>query len=89
MFVIYLVLLTSDFEKLVVNKLGRHVDEDPPRTKITLNEYNNWIMIFEETLILHSWIYHDKHPKIYFKGGRKSSVCDILRSYMDTYKKMQ
>ena len=80
-------MLTPDFEKLVVNKLGRKVDDESPRTKITLNEYNNWIIVFEETLILHSWIYHDKHPKIFFNGGRKSIACDRLRSYMDTYKK--
>ena len=74
---IYLVLITPYFEKLVVNILGRKQCENTQRTKITLSEYNGWIMIFEETLILHSWVYHDKHPKAFFKGGRKSIICDI------------
>ena len=59
--VIFMVLLSPNFENEIINKLGRKQDESVQRTKITLNEYNGWIMIFEETLILHSWIYHDKH----------------------------
>ena len=84
---IYLVLLTPSYEKMIVNRVGRKQDENSQRTKITLSEYNGWIMIFEETLILHSWVYHDKHHKSFFKAGRESIICDRLRSYMETYKK--
>ena len=52
--VIYLVLLIPDFEQLVIHKKGRKGNEDKESTRISLEEYNNWIMIFEETLILHS-----------------------------------
>ena len=84
-FVIYLVLLTTDFERLVIHKKGRKDSDDEPKTKITLEEYNQWIVIFEETLMLHSWVYHDNHPKYAFKGGINSIVCDRLRKYMKTY----
>ena len=83
--VIYLVLLTPEFEELVVNMKGRKETVDVERTRITIDEYNQWIFIFEETLILHSWIYLDSHPKVFFIGGKNSIVCDRLRSYMETY----
>ena len=86
--VIYLVLLTTEFERLIVNKKGRKQDtECDERTPITLNEYKAWIQIFEETLILHSWVYADEHPKEFFKGGKNSIVCDRLREFMNVYKK--
>ena len=85
-FVIFLVLLTPEFEKVIINRYGRKFDKDSERTKITLSEYNDWINVFEETLILHSWVYIDKHPKVFFKGGKNSIVCDRLRQYMFTYR---
>ncbi len=84
---IYLVLLTPEFEKIVVHKMGRKENEEEETTRISLDEYNDWILIFEETLILHSWIYLDSHPKNAFNGGSKSIVCDRLRDYMKTYHK--
>ena len=84
--VIYLVLLSVEFEKEIINKKGRKESKEQERTKITLNEYNGWVLIFEETLILHSWVYLDTHPKNAFKGGKNSIVCDRLREYMNTYK---
>ena len=84
-FVIYLVLLTTDFERIVIHKKGRKDSDDSPRTMITLEEYNQWITVFEETLILHSWVYLDSHPKYAFKGGKNSIACDRLRKYMQTY----
>ena len=44
-------------------------------------------MIFEETLILHSWIYLENHLKYAFKGSKNSIACDRLRIYMEKYKK--
>lgn len=85
-FVIYLVLLTTSFEHEIIHKKGRKDNENEVRTRITLEEYNQWIHIFEETLILHSWVYLKDHPKAAFKGGRNSIVCQRLRQYMDTYK---
>ena len=84
--VIFFVLLTIEFEKELVGKKGRKENKDTPASKITLSEYNEWILIFEETLILHCWIYLDKHPKSVFKGGKNSIACDRLREYMNTYK---
>ena len=83
--VIYLVLLTPQFERLVVNSKGRKESDEFSSTRISLLEYNQWIDIFEETLILHSWVYLDQHPKIFFKGGKYSIVCDRLRKYMKLY----
>ena len=84
-FVIYLVLLSTEFEKIVIHKKGRKNSDDEPKTRITLEEYNQWIQIFEETLILHTWVYLENHPKFAFKGGKNSIVCDRLRKYMQTY----
>ena len=86
-FVIYLVLLTTDYESIVIHKMGRRDSKDVESTRISLEEYNQWILIFEETLILHSWVYHENHPKYAFKGGKNSIVCDRLRKYMETYRK--
>ena len=83
---IFFVLLIIEFEKEIVGKKGRKENIDTPASTITLSEYNEWILIFEETLILHCWIYLDKHPKSVFKGGKNSIACDRLREYMSTYK---
>ena len=69
--VIYLVLLTPEFERCVIHSKGRKENKDIPSTRITIDEYNQWISIFESTLILHSWVYLDTHPKVFFNGGKK------------------
>ena len=85
-FAIYLVLLTNEFESFIIHKKGRKVSDEEESTRITLEEYNQWVFIFEDTLIMHSWVYLDSHPKYAFKGGKNSIVCDRLRQYMRTYK---
>ena len=85
-FIIYLVLLTPAFEDEVVGQKGRKLDKNTPATRITLEEYNKWINVFEETLIFHSWVYMDDHPKAFFKGGRHSVVAERLRTYMKCVK---
>ena len=62
------------------------MSEEEESTRITLKEYNQWIFIFEDTLIMHCWVYLESHPKYAFKGGKNSIVCDRLREYMYTYK---
>ena len=47
-----------------------------------------WIQIFEETLILTSWVYHDSHPKAVFNGGRKSLVANRINNYILLYNKI-
>ena len=83
--VIFLVLLTPEFEEAIIHKKGRKESLDESRTRITFEEYNQWIFIFEETLLLHSWVYLDKHKKLFFKGGKNSVICDRLREYMHSY----
>ena len=87
--IIYLTLLTTDFEKEVCNKRARKPRDDDDNTQgpiITRNEYNAWVLIFEETMILVQWVYLEEHPKAVFKGGRKSVAATRLRSYMELYK---
>ena len=43
---IHLVLLTTDFERLVIHKKGRKDSDESTGTKITLEEYKQWITIF-------------------------------------------
>ena len=87
-FCIYLALISSDFMEIVVDSKGRCLDEILGLTgDITQKEYNNWIDIFEQTLLLSSWIYCDSHPKVFFKGGRKSIVAKRIVKYMNKYKK--
>ena len=43
--------------------------------------------MFEDTSILHSWIYLDNHLKFASKGGKNSIVYNRLRKYMVNYKK--
>ena len=86
-FAIYLVLITSDFEKLVVGQRGRKI-KNVTVSMISQNEYNGWIQIFEETLILTSWVYHDSHPKAVFNGGRKSLVANRINNYILLYNKI-
>ncbi len=87
-YVIYLVLLTSHFQDEVVGKPGRKVEKGVPPTVITQFEYNDWVAIFEETLIFTAWVYHDKHLKIFFRGGRKSIVAKRLVEFMQNYKRI-
>lgn len=88
LFAIYLTLMTRDFEKRVVGKKGRKSDKSTPATVITQNEYNQWILIFEETLILTAWVYHNKHPKVVFNGGKKSIACERMKEYMTLFKQV-
>ena len=88
LFAMYLTLLTCDFEKVCVGQKGRKIDKDTPATIITQTEYNNWILVFEETLILVAWVYFEKHPKVVFKGGRNSVVVDRMRLFMNTFKEV-
>ena len=55
----------------MIHKKGRKNSDDEPKTRITLEEYNQWIQNFEETLILHTWVYLENHPKFAFKGEKK------------------
>ena len=85
--IIYLVLISSDFEEEVCNQKGRKpTDEDTPATIITRNEYNSWVLIFEETLIFVEWVYLEEHPKAFFNGGRNSVVAERLKEYMRFYR---
>ena len=82
---IYLVLITKEFEKEIVGKKGRKPSKIEKATIINTREYNSWIAIFEDTLILSSWVYLDKHPKEVFKGGKKSLVAYRIVKYMELY----
>jgi hypothetical protein len=83
--IIYLVLVTRDFEKEIVGKKGRKPSKHEPATVISMREYNSWVAIFEDTLILSSWVYLDKHPKEVFKGGKNCLVSKRIKKYMDLY----
>ena len=48
-------------------------------------EYNSWIKVFEDTLILTSWVNFTKHPKVVFYGGRDSLAATQLRKFMINY----
>ena len=85
---IFLTLLTSDFEKLIIDQKGRRTVDNTNVTKITKKEYNDWIHIFEDTLILTSWVYFTKHPKQVFCGGRTSLAAEKIRNFMISYKKI-
>ena len=81
-FACFLTITSRDFEKLVVGKKGRKVDKETKATEISQSEYNKWIMIFEEVLIIHAWINLEEHPKVFFNGGSKSVVADRIRVFM-------
>ena len=85
---IYLTLLSSDFEKEIIGKNGRRNDDSSSSPVITKEEYNLWIKVFEDTLILTSWVYYTKHPKAVFKGGRKSVTAQTLKKFIEDYKKI-
>ena len=90
-FVIYLVLLTSDFREQVVDQNGRKVKNEDgsfkKTTKIDKKEYARWLQAFEETLLLYAWITLENHVKVFFKGGSKSIVAKRLEQFMAMYKK--
>ena len=81
-FVMYLVLLTRDFEDVIVSKKGRKYDKNTPAIIISQEEYNKWIVVFEETLILYAWAYLDEHPKAVFQGGKNSAVNERMKHFM-------
>ena len=75
---IFLVLVTKDFEREIVGKKGRKPNKTEKASIISSREYNSWIAIFEDTLILSSWVYLDKHPKEVFKGGKIVLLLTVL-----------
>ena len=92
-FCIYLVLLTKEFEDEVIDSPGRDTsftsdegDEQKRTSIITKEEYNKWVNVFEETLLLTSWIYNAQHPKIFFKGGRNSVAAKRIVQFVNMYK---
>ena len=96
-FVIYLVLLTQEFEEEIVGSHGRDVnasinleeDEDTEMERtsiITMEEYNKWVNVFEETLLLTSWIYNAQHSKIFFNGGRNSIAAKRIVRFVNMYR---
>lgn len=85
-FVLFLTLLHVDYELKVVGCKGRKPNQETPATIITQDEYNKWILVFEDLLILHSWIYLDQHPKVFFNGGSKSEVNKRIRKFMKSFK---
>ena len=86
-FCIYITMLTSDFQQEIVGKKGRHLSNNGLNGTIDQHEYNNWIKVFEDTLLLASWIYTDSHPKALFNGGRKSVVNRRIQQFMKMYSK--
>ena len=87
-FCMYLTLLTNDFQSKIVGTRGKDMDVDLGFCGIiSQREYNNWIEIFEQTLLLSSWIYREEHPKVFFQGGRKSLVAMRIRKFMALYRK--
>ena len=100
-FCIYLVLLTTEFQQDIVGSAGRRNKSDPDANArsnndddnddtplvISKDEYNSWVNVFEQTLLLTSWIYAPEHPKVFFKGGRKSVVAKRMVQFMNMYKK--
>ena len=83
--IIYLILLSPQFEQSVINKSCRKPDRDTPGEKLKNKEYNEWIQVFEETLIFCSWVYHKKHPKAFFKGGKNSIAHQRIIQYMKMF----
>ena len=91
-FCIYLVLLTQEFQDEVIGSMGRvsHQDDDDEdndnTTEIDREEYNTWVNVFEETLLLTSWIYLAEHPKVFFRGGRNSVAAMRLAQFVNMYR---
>ena len=85
-FSIFITLLTTDCESKIVGKPGKKEDIHTPATIITQQEYNQWVLLFEEVLILISWIYLESHPKVVFKGGKNSLACERMRMFMTRFK---
>ena len=85
---IFLVLITSDFEKEIIGHPARRSDKSSTNNIISKEEYRQWVAVFEDTLILTAWVYHTNHPKSAFKGGRKSLVAQALVSFVKTFKKI-
>ena len=85
-FCIYLTLLTEDFRNVITIANPKKYKSES-NEKMTLNEYKNWVQVFEETLLLFAWIYLEKHPKQFFIGGRRSKVANRIVKFMTMYKK--
>lgn len=84
--IVYLTLLTSEFEASIINKKGRKPNKDSPAETLFQIEYNNWVVAFEEVLIFCAWVYLKKHPKVFFKGGTNSLVHQRIKQYMEVLK---
>ena len=84
-FACFITLTSRDFESVVVGKNGRKPDKETKATPITQKEYNKWIMVFEEALIIYAWINLEDHPKVFFKGGKNSAVSERIRKFMDKF----
>ena len=91
LYCIYLALLTSDFQSEVVGQKGRREKKKDGKgfetaTIISSSEFSNWIKVFEQTILLHSWITLEHHRKSFFNGGRLSIVASRLNDFMRMYK---
>lgn len=84
-FAIYLTILTRDFEKKVVNKKARKAEKGVAADIFEQSHYNKWVHVFEQTLILYSWVYLEKHPKAFFKGGKNSEFSSRMKVFMTTF----
>ena len=42
--------------------------------------------VFEETLLLPSWIYLEKHSKVFFKGGRNSTAAKRVARFVNMHR---
>ena len=49
--IVYLTLLTSEFEACIINKKGRKPNKQTPAEPLFQIEYNRWVVVFEEVLI--------------------------------------
>ena len=91
LYCIYLTLLTSEFQSEVVGQKGRREKKKDGKgfetaTIISSSEFSNWIKVFEQTILLHSWITLEHHRKSFFNGGRLSIVASRLNDFMRMYK---
>ena len=90
LFCIYLTLLTNVISLKIIGSEGRihknDVGNDDVSTVIDEEEYNNWVDVFEQTLLLTSWVYLTEHPKIFLKGGRNSVIAERIKQFVKTYK---
>ena len=85
LFAVFLVLLTREFEVLCVGKPGRKPNKETQATIISQDEYNRWIVVFEDTLLLYRWAILESHPKSVTLGGRNSLIAERIKQYMTVF----